>query len=227
MAELRESDLFEPVCKFLESNGFAVRGEVKGADIVAAKDDVLVAVELKKSFCLKLLYQAIERQSFADSVYVAIPRPAKCYGGDWHSILALTRKLELGLIVVSFIQGVAEGAIVDIAVEPADYKSRRSHQKRHVVIDEMKGRTLNLNKGGVTRTKLMTAYRENALRIAAALHTNGVLSPSELVKMGCSSKAGSILQSNFDGWFCKVSRGKYAVTEQGIAALAKFRELFI
>ena len=72
-----ETDLYEPVCRFLEEEGYRVQAEVKDCDIAAEKDGELIIVELKKSFQLKLIYQALDRQSLTEQVFVAIPRPQK------------------------------------------------------------------------------------------------------------------------------------------------------
>ena len=42
-----ETDLYEPVCRFLEEEGYRVQAEVKDCDIAAEKDGELVIVELK------------------------------------------------------------------------------------------------------------------------------------------------------------------------------------
>ena len=45
-ASLRETELYPPVKAYLEANGYTVRAEVLGCDVVALKDDDVVAVEL-------------------------------------------------------------------------------------------------------------------------------------------------------------------------------------
>ena len=79
MDKIKESDLYQPIKDYLDSLGYDTKGEVKNCDITAIKDDELVVVELKKGFTIELLYQAIERQKIADSVYVAIPFPKRGY----------------------------------------------------------------------------------------------------------------------------------------------------
>ena len=74
---LAETDLYEPIRRFLEEEGYEVQAEVKDCDIAARKDGRLVVVELKRNFQLKLVYQAMERQRLTEYVYVAIPRPKK------------------------------------------------------------------------------------------------------------------------------------------------------
>ncbi|MGI6668085.1 MAG: hypothetical protein ACOX4M_01085 [Acetivibrionales bacterium] len=99
--KIREADIYDPVREYLESLGYQVQAEVKGCDLSAIKGDELVIVELKTSFNLKLLIQAVKRQRAADSVYVAVPFPK---GGKrtaaWRDMCMLLRRLELGLITV-------------------------------------------------------------------------------------------------------------------------------
>ena len=75
--DFKESDLYSPVCNYFTELGYDVQAEVKSCDLIAKKDSEIIIAELKKNFCLKLVYQAIERQSITDSVYVVIPRPKK------------------------------------------------------------------------------------------------------------------------------------------------------
>jgi hypothetical protein len=59
-----ESDLYPPVKRHLESLGFEVKGEVCGCDLVALSDgepQLVVIGELKQSFTLELVLQAVDR----------------------------------------------------------------------------------------------------------------------------------------------------------------------
>lgn len=71
--DFKESDLFKPVCDYFVSLGYDVQAEVNSCDLVANKNGETVIAELKTSFCLKLIYQALERQSMTDLVYIVIP----------------------------------------------------------------------------------------------------------------------------------------------------------
>ncbi len=62
----------------------------------------------------------------------------------------------------------------------------------------------------------MTAYRQRALACAAAL-AEGARRPRELKP--AVPDALSILRRNVYGWFVRVERGVYALTETGRAAL--------
>ena len=55
----RETDLYPPVKAYLEGQGYAVKGEVQGCDVVALRGaEPPVIVELKQRFSLDLVLQA-------------------------------------------------------------------------------------------------------------------------------------------------------------------------
>ena len=72
-----ESNLYLPVKRFLEKLGFEVKGEVCGCDLVAldAKEPVAVVIgELKLTFTLDLVLQAVDRLAACDEVWLEIGR---------------------------------------------------------------------------------------------------------------------------------------------------------
>ena len=73
---LSEAALYRPVKAFLEAQGFEVKGEVCGCDLVARRgDEPPVIVELKLRFSLALVLQGIDRLRISERVYLAVPRP--------------------------------------------------------------------------------------------------------------------------------------------------------
>ena len=57
-----EAALYGPVKRFLEGQGYVVKGEVRGCDLVARRgDEPPVIVELKLRFNLALVLQGIDR----------------------------------------------------------------------------------------------------------------------------------------------------------------------
>jgi hypothetical protein len=225
--KLRETDLYAPVHDYLESLGYQVQGEVNGCDLAAIKGEELVIVELKTSFNLKLLSQAVKRQRAADSVYVAIPNPkggARTAG--WRDMCMLLRRLELGLITVSPNR---KNEQVEIHFHPNTFdrlKSLRSNKKvRHHIIKEAVSRSGQYNTGGTNKTKLITAYREQAIHIACCLMKYGLLSPAQLKKLGTCAKTPNILSDNHYGWFSKVSRGIYTLNDCAHEFLDGYPEL--
>ena len=223
MNDISESDIFQPVYDFLTDMGYDVKGEVKGCDMTAVRGDELVIIELKKSFNLELVFQLIDRQKSADSVYAAIPRPAKGYNGTrWKDVTALARRLEIGLIVAAFTEA---GPFVEVAIHPKDYSPPKAKsKKRRTILSEHSSRTGNQNIGGVSKAKLMTAYREQSLHIAVLLDMHGALGTKQLRDMGASVKAAAILYRNYYKWFEKQEK-EYALSDNGRAALAEYSTL--
>ncbi len=217
VVKIRETDLYEPVREYLEKLGYQVQGEVDGCDMTAIMGDELVVVELKTSFNLKLLSQAVKRQRVADSVYVAIPKPK---GGvrtaSWRDMCMLLRRLELGLITVATERksGLEQ---VEVHFHPNTFdrlKAMRSKKKvRHHIIKESVSRSGQYNTGGTNRTKLITVYREQAIHIVCCMMRHGNMSAAELRKLGTSAKTYNILRDNHYGWFTKVSRGIYSLND--------------
>jgi hypothetical protein len=64
-----ETDLYQPVKSFFESQGYIVKAEINDIDILAIKEDITIAIELKVKISLKLIYQVIERQKLVDNVF--------------------------------------------------------------------------------------------------------------------------------------------------------------
>ncbi len=221
--KIREEQLYLPIKEYLESNGYSVNAEVYNCDITAQKEDELITIELKTSFNLKLIYQAIDRQKFSDSVYVAIPvNGEREYPKNIKQICNLLKRLELGLIVVHFLKTKDK---VEIVHHPGLYERKTSHIKRRAVIRESSMRVMEMNTGGSASGKKVTLYRQQAIEIAVYLCMLGKASPRELVQLGCTKKSQSILSQNFYGWFERVSRGVYTVHTHGRKQLKAYPEL--
>jgi hypothetical protein len=220
---LKEEDLFDPVRDHLLAQGYTVRAEVKNCDLVARKGEELVVVELKRHMSIDLLIQATERQRITSAVYVAVPGPVSfSRGSRWHGVKRVLRGLELGLIVVT--PG-KRSARVDVLFHPLPYQRQRLQRRRRAILREVDGRSANHNRGGVTQRKLITAYRESAIRIACALDMNGSMSPRQLRALGTGEKTPRILADNHYGWFERIERGVYALTSQGRDALRDYADL--
>ncbi len=99
---VKETNLYLPVCRFFEKEGYVVQAEVNHCDLVAVKENEIILVELKGSFCLKLVYQAMERQRISDMVFVAIPRPKTGQKQkSWKQMIQLLERLDIGLLTVA------------------------------------------------------------------------------------------------------------------------------
>jgi hypothetical protein len=226
-AKIKETDLYEPINKFLTMQGYTVHSEVKNCDVAAMKGDELVIIEMKTAFNLKLLTQAAKRQRSADSVYVAIPRPkGGKKGSAWRDMCFLLRRLEVGLILVD-VSG--KEPPVEVIFHPNTFDRLKSTQSgkrvRRSIIKEAEARYGDFNKGGSTKCRIMTAYKENCLHIACCLDKMGTLSPAQLKKLGTGKKTQSILSKNFYGLYEKVGKGKYALHPSARGFLDSYPEL--
>ncbi|MRH44451.1 hypothetical protein GH741_17545 [Aquibacillus halophilus] len=226
--KLQESDLYKPIQSHFIREGYEVYGEVKDCDIAVVKDDELIIIELKLNLSVELLIQATKRQRLSDHVYIAVPKPAKYNPRSkrWRDICQLVRRLELGLILVSF-SGNRKN--MEIIFEPAPFNRQKSmsqnKRKRQEILKEIDGRSADFNIGGSNQTQIMTAYRENCIQIAYYLERAGELSPKALKEMGTGKKTSSILTKNYYGWFCRVQRGIYVLSEKGKEEMKEYHDL--
>ncbi|WP_240841203.1 DUF2161 family putative PD-(D/E)XK-type phosphodiesterase [Acidaminobacter sp. JC074] len=222
MKDLKESDLYHPIKKYFESCGYKVHGEVKDIDMVIKKDDESIAIELKPTFNLKLILQAVDRQKTFDSVYVAIFKP-KQINKRYKEVVHLIKRLELGLITVSVLKS---GMRVTIENHPLAYNRKKNHKKKRAIISEIDRRTgIVENIGGTTGIKRMTAYREETIAVAVALSKYQEASPKQVKLFTDNKKTGQILYSNHYGWFDRIGQGKYRLTAKGFEALETYKEV--
>ena len=214
-----ETSLYLPVKRFLEGLGFEVKGEVCGCDVVAldrGSPAAVVVGELKLTFTLDLLLQAADRLAVCDEVWLAVRASRRGRGREADPrARKLCRLLSFGLLVVS-----ATGK-VDVLLEPAPWKPRHDAKRRSRIVDEHRRRQGDPVAGGSTRQPIMTAYRQEALACAAAMMA-GPARPRDL-KRGMPD-APKILQRNVYGWFVRVERGLYGLTDAGRAALLRWKD---
>jgi hypothetical protein len=204
VAPTPETGLYGPVKALLEAQGFDVKGEVNGCDVVAIRgDEPPVVVELKRTFGLALVYQGIDRLAMTDAVYLAVGAwPARRIASR-----RLCRRLGLGLIVVS-------GERAEVVLDPLPYRPRHDRRRATALLGEHQRRIGDPNEGGSTRRPIMTAYRQEALRCAALLAAG----PMPLREMRAAAQvpnAGRIVRDNVYGWFERVDRGVYALSPRG------------
>ncbi|MBN8192780.1 hypothetical protein JI667_11570 [Bacillus sp. NTK074B] len=226
MTKLKESDLYQPIQNHFYKQGYQVNGEVNDCDLTAIKEDDLVIVELKLSLNIELLIQATKRQRLTDLVYIAIPKPKNTRSKRWNDIRHLVRRLELGLITVSFTTKTPK---LDFVIHPEAFDRkkvmRNSIKKRAALVKEIEGRSADYNIGGSNKTKIMTAYKESCIHIACCLEAYGPMSPKNLAKLGTGDKTPSILQKNYYRWFERVKRGVYQITDSGREEMHHYPEL--
>ena len=216
-ARLRETALYPPLKAFFERRGYEVKGEVGGCDLVARRgEEPHVIVELKLRFGLPLILQGIDRLALSERVYLAVPRPiGSGLRADSRQVRKLCRRLGLGLITVG-----ETGAVV-VLEEPVPYRPRPARQRALRLGDEFGRRIGDPNLGG-SRGPLVTAYRQDALRIARVLAERGPLPLAALRVLSATPPAASIVQRNVYGWFERLARATYGLTIDGRQALIGF-----
>ena len=220
MSRINETELYVPIKSYLESQGFEVKSEVANVDIVARKSDLSdpVLIEMKASFSLTLFHQGVDRQSISDLVYIAVPRgKGRAFMGVLKRNIALCRRLGLGLITVRLKDG-----FVEAHLDPAPYKPRRIKARAERLLREFSRRVGDPNTGGVARAKLITAYRQDALRCAVYLNDNGPTKAAMIADNTGVENARRIMSDDHYGWFERVSRGVYMLTPFGVEALGKY-----
>lgn len=252
MAIKHEAELYAPLKAFFELNGYEVKGEVRNCDLVGMKEgaDEPLIVELKKTFNLALLLQGIERLKLTPYVYLAVEKSRAKKGAvnqRWSDLTGLCGRLGLGLITVTFYK--TKAPFIEVLCEPemAVQNGRTAIRRKERLLYEFRERSGDYNTGGVTRAKLVTAYREKTLRVAAAMNAAEVeqqssresqeghelqegtapailsgISPAAVRDRSGVGSAADILQRNYYGWFRRVSRGRYVLTPAGVQALADY-----
>ncbi|MEL7344750.1 MAG: DUF2161 family putative PD-(D/E)XK-type phosphodiesterase [Pseudomonadota bacterium] len=215
--KVRETELYGPVKAFLEGQGYVVKAEVGAADVVACRDqDPPVIVELKTGFSLALIHQAIARQGISDDVYIAVPRATgRRFLKTLKDMRVLCRRLGLGLLTVRVSDG-----LVEAHLDPAPYQPRKRPAKQGRLLREFSRRVGDPNTGG-TRGTVMTAYRQDALRLARHLKA-GPAKGAEVARATGVPRATAMMAADHYGWFERVERGTYGLTPKGARDLAAY-----
>ncbi|MGQ0676998.1 MAG: DUF2161 family putative PD-(D/E)XK-type phosphodiesterase [Rhodospirillales bacterium] len=221
-----ERALYAPVKAFLEGQGYEVKAEVRGCDVVGVRGaEPPAIVELKRKFNLDLVLQGVDRLGLSERVYLAVDGATA--RGPWRgrpdgrAARKLCRMLGLGLLLVHLGRGKGQG--VDVALDPVPYRPRKNKRRAALLLGEHMRRVGDPNTGGITRTGIVTAYRQEALRCAQVLRREGKASPADLRRDAGAPKAARILQDDVYGWFQRVARGVYALSDKGMKALISYK----
>jgi hypothetical protein len=210
-----ETALYLPVKRYLESLGFEVKGEICDCDVVALRgvtSPVVVVCELKLGFNLELILQGVDRSAVCDEIWLAVRASSRGHVRD-PRVRKLCRLLGFGLI------GVSATGQVEILAEPGPWRPRRNLRERSRLVDEHQRRRGDPALGGSSKSPIMTAYRQQALACAASL----VAGPRRTRDIKATvSDAPKILLRNVYGWFVRVDRGVYGLTDAGKAALLRW-----
>lgn len=221
-----ETELSQPVKQLFEKMGYEVKSEVLNCDLVAYRQDIPdpVIIELKKSLTVPLLLQGLKRQQLSPNIYLAVEKK-KYKQKDWKWNVQLCQKLGVGLITVQFYKTLKPK--VDVCCDPISNQTPTKQLKRQTVklMKEFHARSGDYNIGGSTKRKIVTAYREHALYCAYLTKCKGIISPKELKRLTGLEQADKILQRNVYGWFERIERGKYVVTDAGKEALSVYKDI--
>lgn len=219
MPGLRETDLYAPVKAHLEAAGYEVKAEIGPADVVGVAGGDLVVVELKTGFSLTLLQQAVARQKLTDIVFVAVPRWTGRAG--WRSFrgnVDLCKRLGLGVLSVRL-----EDGFVQTHAAPAPFTPRKAPARRARLLSEFVRRDGDPNLGG-TRGKVVTAYRQDAERLARYLAAQGDSKGAVVAKATGVARATEMMRVNHYGWFEKVATGVYRLSVAGLEKVDRFEQ---
>ncbi len=212
---MQETDLYAPVKIWLEARGFEVKAEVGTADVVACRaDEDPVIIELKMGFSLTLLQQAVRRQTITDLVYVAVPRWKGRVG--WKAFqgnIGLCKRLGVGVLSVRL-----SDSAVEVHCDPEPFRPRKSKVRKARMLKVFSRLEGDPNVGG-TRGAKVTVYRQDAEKCAAFLNLNGASRGRDVAAGSDVSKATAIMRDNHYGWFEKVDKGIYRLSEAGVDAL--------
>ena len=212
---MRETDLYPPIKAFLEAQGYEVKGEVGAADVVACRaGDDPVIVEMKTTFSLGLIHQAIARQKITDTVYIATPRKTgRAAWAGLKNMKTLCRRLGLGLITVRM-----KDELVEVHCDPAPYTPRKSKPRKTRLLRDFARMSGDPNTGGSTRVGVVTAYRQDALRCAGHLSAKGASKGFEVARATGVTNATRLMADNHYEWFIRIEKGLYGLTAKGAAA---------
>jgi hypothetical protein len=225
----RETDLYLPIKAYLESQGYEVKSEVVGCDIVARRaNEPALIVELKIGFTLPLVLQGVDRLALSDHVYLAVgvparPSPGSLWRREQRSIQKLCRRLGLGLLAVHEPTS-GRAALVEPVLDPLPYRPRPNRRRQGLLLKEFAHRVGDPNTGGANRRPIMTAYRQSALRCAALLAGQGPSRAADVARATGVPGAGAHMRRDVYGWFERIERGIYGLTPRGTTALATYAD---
>ncbi len=220
-----ERDLFEPIKRFFEEQGFVCDGEVRDIDLFMQKDGSSAAVELKQTLDFRSIQQAALRQKIVETVYIGIETPKNLFSRSFKDKIYLLKRLGIGLIVVSKAMRKVSVISEPVVSELSAFQTRNRKQKA-ALENEFANRRIKSNIGGVTGEKLMTRYREDALLVLDALmRLGGESAPKEIRRICMVEKTANILRDNHYGWFVHLRKGVYGLSPEGKKAHAEYTEV--
>ncbi len=211
----READLYPFIKAHLQRQGYDVKGEVGAADVVGRRGGDLVVVEIKLGFSLALFHQGVDRLGVTENVYLAVPA-----GGKAKALKAnvkLARRAGLGVMTVRLRDG-----FVEVLADPGPYAARQSKKKNTRLLRAFDRLDGDPNAGGATRHGIVTGYRQDALKCARFLAVHGPSKGAQVKNWAEVPQATQIMAADHYGWFIRVERGVYDLTDAGRQGLKDF-----
>jgi hypothetical protein len=220
---MKESDLYLPLKRFLESQNYEVKGEVQDCDVLAVRgEEVPVVVELKLTLNLDVVLQAVGRLALTPKVYIGVPGQCSALQRRQTHVVKLLRMLGLGLVVIDPADEL-QGARV--LLDPGEYRPRKSKHRQQRLLGEFSRRVGDPNLGGMEkRTGIMTVYRQRALKIAQFLDEQGPTKASNIARTLQDPRARNILYRDAYGWFDRATLGVYALSPRGRREIPRWLE---
>ena len=220
---MKESDLYPPLKRFLESQGYVVKSEIGACDVVAVRgEEAPLVVELKVSLTLEVVLQAVDRLSLTSKVYIGIPADNRMAAKRRGHVVKLLRMLGLGLVLLSPDQSAGTAMVL---LDPGEYRPRKSARRQERLLGEFSRRVGDPNQGGSPGSRrIVTAYRQRAVAIARYLRQNGPSKAQTLSRALDDQQARGIVYKDVYGWFERVGRGVYALSPRGARDLPEWLE---
>ena len=124
--------------------------------------------------------------------------------------MKLARRLGVGVLTVR-----ARDGHVEVLAEPGPYAPRKSPKKQARLKKAFARLEGDPNDGGATRHGLVTGYRQDAIKCARFLAVHGASTGAKVKNWAEVPDATRIMRDNHYGWFTKVARGVYDLSEDG------------
>jgi hypothetical protein len=103
--------------------------------------------------------------------------------------------------------------------DPGPFRPRKSKVKAARLLRDFERLRGDPNAGGATRHGIVTGYRQDALACARFLAVHGPSRGAVVAKGAGVPGATRIMADDHYGWFQRVARGVYDLTEAGRAGL--------
>lgn len=208
--------------KHFENDGYKVSAEVRDCDVVLTdKNGDITVIELKVSLNITVVYQAMDRQKITNNVYIAVLKPKNSYNKSVSKMKKLLSAVNVGLILVD-----VPKKSMNVISNPETSKIKDNKNTKKIK-QEIEGRTLELNVGGTTRTKRLTAYRDKCIKISCILQKYSVVNAKFLKDNFNIDKGYNIMRSNHHGYFINFGKGDFGLSLKGEEMLnnSEFLEL--